>query len=188
MEPKMNVNELRAAHSRAVDELNTDAILADAKLYAAKEAEVVDLEGQIDRATRAQARAAATARPVAGQAAAAAADEGESDVTLQTLVSQARSISRREMRPIVFDDCLSLARKGLGFTVDRSKHFRSFGEQLQAIFTHYATKGTQTDRAWSAPRPAPARSIRPVAASWCRWTSRPACSCSPTTWARSSAG
>jgi HK97 family phage major capsid protein len=146
MEPKMNLNELRAAHGRAVDQLNTDAILADAAAYQSKEAEIVDLEGQIDRASRAQARAAATARPIAGQAAAAAAvDESESDVTLQTLVSQARSISRREMRPIVFDDCLSLARKGLGFTVDRSKHFRSFGEQLQAIFTHYATKGTQTD-------------------------------------------
>jgi HK97 family phage major capsid protein len=44
-----------------------------------------------------------------------------------------------------FDDYLSVARSGLEFTVSRQHHFRNFGEQLQAIFQHFSSKGSSTD-------------------------------------------
>ena len=45
--------ELRRKLGVAVDELNTDAVVADATLYAAKENEIKDLEGQIARGVQA---------------------------------------------------------------------------------------------------------------------------------------
>jgi hypothetical protein len=49
-------------------------------------------------------------------------------------------------RSIGYDDCLSIARVGRVVSID-TKHFSSLGEQLQAIFNHYASKGSSTDAA-----------------------------------------
>ena len=64
----MQLHELREALGRAVDELGTEAVIADEKLYEAKEREIAELQGKIDRASKAQSRAAALARPLGGQA------------------------------------------------------------------------------------------------------------------------
>lgn len=136
--------ELRQALGVATDAL--EGLANDEKAYTAKEVEITDLEGQIKRLEAARKRTAALARPVRTN------EPGSDDVveveggrTLTSLIGEARSIRMREQRAVVFDDCLSIARRGLGFTADASRNFRSFGEQLQAIFMHYKTKGTSTD-------------------------------------------
>jgi HK97 family phage major capsid protein len=57
------LNELRQALGKAVDELNSDALLGDAKAFEAKEAEIAALREQIARVERAQAAQAALATP-----------------------------------------------------------------------------------------------------------------------------
>jgi HK97 family phage major capsid protein len=141
--------ELRRKLGLLTDELNTDAIIADAKAYAAKEAEIADIEGQIARLDAAQKRSAALAKPVGVHGAADHGASAERDFaaapTVSSLARELRSHSRREGQPADFGDALSIARKGLGFQPNAQDHFRSFGDQLQAIFKHYASKGTSTD-------------------------------------------
>jgi HK97 family phage major capsid protein len=140
------LNELRRALAAARDELMK--LVDDEAAFAAKEAEIEQIQAKIQRAERAQAAAAASARPLNG------GDGGEggadlevpaSERTLSSLVSEARNYGAREGRSVVFDDCISIARRGLGISIDRTKHFRSLGEQMQAIFNHYASKGSSTD-------------------------------------------
>jgi HK97 family phage major capsid protein len=115
------------------------------RVEVAKQAEVDDLEGQVETAVQAQARAAATARPLAGQPQDGGSEASSSERTLSSLVAEARDYGRREARSIVFDDCLGIARKGLGVSIDRTKNFATLGEQLQAVQHHYASKGSSTD-------------------------------------------
>lgn len=139
------LKELRRAHATATDELAK--LVDDEAAFAAKEAEIAVIKGKIDRAEKAQSASAALAKPLNGS------DVGvdvevtipTSERTLSSLVAEARNYGRREARSIVYDDCLSIARKGLGVSIDKSKHFSSMGEQLQAIFQHYASKGSSTD-------------------------------------------
>lgn len=137
--------ELRQALGVATDELS--ALAHDGPAFEAKEKEIEAIEAEIVRAQRAETRAAALARPVIGEGndGGDVATIGEGQRTLSSLVSEARAISRREARPVGYEDCLSIARRGLGFAIDKSKHFTSLGEQLQAIFNHYASKGTNHD-------------------------------------------
>ncbi len=141
--------ELRRKLGLLTDELNTDAVVADAKAFAAKEAEITDLEGQIARAEAAQKRSAALAKPLGVHGAADGAATAERDFasapTVSSLARELRSHARREGQPADFGDALGIARKGLGFQPNATDHFRSFGDQLQAIFKHYASKGTSTD-------------------------------------------
>lgn len=138
------LKELRRALAAARDELS--ALIDDAVAFAAKETEIAELEAKVGRAERAQAASAAGARPLnTGGDADDLSQDVSTERTLSSLVMEARNYGRREGRSVVFDDCMSIARRGLGFTFDRSKHFRNLGEQLQAIFNHYASKGTSTD-------------------------------------------
>ena len=62
----------------------------------------------------------------------------------QRTLSQIRSMAgNRTLKG--YDDYLDVARKGLEFTPNRQTHFKSLGEQLQAIQGHYASKGSATD-------------------------------------------
>ena len=138
--------ELRRKLGVAVDELVTDAIVSDAKAYEAKEAEIADYQGQIARLEKAQKAQASLARPAAGGA--VDLDDGDNNPSTRTVSSMAReltAVARGNGRQPDFGDALGIARRGLGMTVDRSKHFSSLGEQLQAISHHYASKGTSTD-------------------------------------------
>jgi HK97 family phage major capsid protein len=120
----MNLNELREALGRAVDELGSEAIVADPKLYADKETEVADLQGKIERAAKAQTRAMALARPLAGQ--------GSADpiIVPSSLVLDGSPETRRGWSS---DEYLRSVRKAMSFTPDPEKHFTSFGEQLIAV-------------------------------------------------------
>lgn len=59
------LNELRQALGVAIDELASDELINDAKKYEAKQIEIADIKGKIDRLEKAQAEQAKLARPVA---------------------------------------------------------------------------------------------------------------------------
>lgn len=140
----MTIVELRQALGAAVDRLNTDAVIRDAAAYAQTETEIAEIRGQIERMERAQAAQAALARPVPGASGDGARGAEEVNPSERTM-SQIRGMDPRPGKLRGFDDYLSLSRRGLEFTPDRSRHFRSIGEQLQAIFRHYSSKGSDSD-------------------------------------------
>jgi HK97 family phage major capsid protein len=123
---------LRRALGEAVDALPT---LAGTAAFGPKEKEVEDLLTTIGQLERAERHAASLARPMPG----GGADVSEINPSQRT-ISQIRAMDPRAGRLKGFDDYLGIARKGLEFTPQPAAHFRSFGEQLQAIFRHYAGK------------------------------------------------
>ncbi len=137
--------ELRRKLGAAVDELNSEAILADEKLYAAKEAEIETLKGTIARAEKANQTRAGMSRRIEDDGAGnpltpppaqpfGLAGSGALDVA-----DYKPGMSRQ------FESYLRKARKASGFTPDRSKHFGSLGEQLRAVANYYSSRGTNTD-------------------------------------------
>ena len=135
--------ELQRKLGVALDELASDEYVVDAARFSVKLAEVEDLEGQIARAKSAQTRSAALARPVnehaAGQVAEFDAGAGFDYIPPAQRGLEGRAAGRQ------FDSYLRAARQKMSFTPDASKHYRSFGEQLQAVMTYYVTKGTSQD-------------------------------------------
>ena len=132
----MKLHELQAALGRAVDELGTEAIIADPKLYEAKEAEIAEIQGKIDRASKAQQRAANLARPVAADTD-APAETGEGIRAIRapsSLVLDGTAESRRNWNE---DQWLRAVRQALDFKpvlkAERGGHFDNFGEQLLAV-------------------------------------------------------
>ena len=123
---------LRRALGEAVDALPT---LAGTAAFGPKEKEVEDLLTTIGQLERAEKHAASLARPMPG----GGADVSEINPSQRT-ISQIRAMDARPGRLKGFDDYLSLARKGLEFTPSADTHYRSFGEQLQAVFRHYKSK------------------------------------------------
>lgn len=59
------LNDLRQALGKAVDELNTDEVIEDAKKYEAKQIEIAEIKAKINRLESAQKESAALARPTA---------------------------------------------------------------------------------------------------------------------------
>ena len=138
------VAELRRSLGALTDELNTDAILADAAAFDAKEAEIAAVRAQIDRAARAQTAAAALARPVGSTEAANPAASSADLASIARMAGELRAI-KRSAGKVEFDDALSIARRGVGWSQDATRHFRSFGEQLVAVQQHYVSRGANTD-------------------------------------------
>jgi HK97 family phage major capsid protein len=131
---------LRQALGTAVDELPN---FAGTKEFAAKERAIEGMEAEIRDLENAERRSASLARP-AGRG--ALDDGGASEINpSQRTLSQIRGMDPRPGRLKGFDDYLGLARKGLDFTPRADSHYRSLGEQLQSIFKHYSSKGSDTD-------------------------------------------
>lgn len=148
------LQELRQLLGTLVDKLNTDEVIKDAKLYDATEKEIAETKAMISRLEKAQVEQAALAKPVKITGVKdkddvevdeerRAADAG--DVTLNSLVLQARSYGRREGRALKLNDCVSIARRGLNVSADPTKQFRSLGEFLQAVAVHAYSKGANQD-------------------------------------------
>ena len=132
---------LRQALGTAVDELPA---LAGTKGFGEKEREIDDIERKIADLENAQRRSAALARP-AGRGGNDDGDLLEINPSLRTL-SQVRALDHRRGKLGGFDDYVSIARKGFEFQPRADSHYRSLGEQLQAVFKHYSSKGSDTDR------------------------------------------
>jgi HK97 family phage major capsid protein len=129
----MQIHELREALGRAVDELGTEAVIADEALYTAKEQEINELQGQIDRLGRAQTRAAKLARP----AGSSAPGDDRDPILIPPSISLDRVAPREARINWTADDYLRTVRKEIEFEADRERHFRSFGEQLKAVANYY---------------------------------------------------
>ncbi|HEY1310702.1 MAG TPA: hypothetical protein VGF02_07100, partial [Pseudolabrys sp.] len=135
--------ELRRKLGLLTDELNSDAVISDARAFDAKEKEITDLEGQIARAVAAQARSASLARPVGEGAADIAAIDAVDMDNFATSGRNARNFGvRGELLSGAsysadmarqWSGAVRSARAATGFAYQPDKHFRSFGEQLQAI-------------------------------------------------------
>ena len=136
------INELKAKRGVVIDELQT--LTGDAEKFAATEKEIDDLDKEIERAINAQKRAASVATPVVPATPAVEDPAALADGAAQRAVSLmgARDVQSPMARN--FDNYLRAARAELGFTRADQK-FNTFGEQLQVVFKHYASKGTQTD-------------------------------------------
>jgi HK97 family phage major capsid protein len=131
---------LRQALGTAVDEL---AHLADdQKAFEAQEKRIAGLESEIKNLENAKRRAAALARQIAGGG---AVESDEINPSQRTL-SQVRALDPRPGRLKGFGDYLELARKGFDFRPSPDTGFRTLGEQLQSVFKHYMSKGSETDR------------------------------------------
>ncbi|MGJ4888936.1 phage major capsid protein [Bradyrhizobium sp. HKCCYLRH3099] len=123
------LQQLREQLGRAVDELGSPAVIADAAAYEKMERSISDLQGQIERLERARARSAALARPVGGQDPQRAAAPIIVPESL-SLDSIAPVETRRAWQG---DDYTRAVRRAIDFTPDPERHFRSFGEQLLAV-------------------------------------------------------
>lgn len=117
------ITTLRQARAAAIDELNTDAVIADSAKYGEVESHIADLDGQIERATKAEERSASLARPSGANSGSSETDAVTLDATTvrSNLAGLSRNFTLRDVR------------EAIGFQVDPQRHFGSFGEQLQAI-------------------------------------------------------
>ena len=128
-----DIVKLRQIRGQKIDELNTDTVIADPSRFAEIETEIADLDGQIDRATRAETRAAGLARPLIQDGTGAAEqDLVRNGEIMRGLSGLGRNANLREVREV------------LGFQAGE-QHFQSFGEYLAAVAGHYRSHGSQTD-------------------------------------------
>ncbi len=133
------LTELRRRLDAAVTELNTEAIVSDAEAYSTKEAEITEIEGMIERAVKANERAALLSKPVEPKIEAREPDASAS------WTPSARSFGLRGAENLSpghlttgiqrqFDHYLRAARANIGFK-PTERSFQTFGEQLQAVFS-----------------------------------------------------
>ena len=136
--------ELRRKLGVLTDELNTDAVLADAAKFAAKEAEIVEIEGQIARAQAAQTRSAALSRPANGDGGRAIEQDdfwtpparsfGVGDEIRTGLGVGKVSAAGEQFSRYLGQARANLRASGVMPALDPTKHFRTFGEQLIAVY------------------------------------------------------
>jgi len=133
----MNLAQLRLARGKAADEL-TKLAAEGGEAYDAKKREIEELDAKIARLVEAEKIGRASATPV---------DPANPGNGHDPALVPARSVEViREYAPIFtrmspggvvprndFDSLVRAARSELGITFDAQAHFRSFGEQLQAI-------------------------------------------------------
>lgn len=138
------ITDLRQAIGRAVDELGD--LTDNATAFASKEQEIAELEAKLGRAVAVENRQRALARPAGDGTAAGGTEEDLSgSPDLNHGFSGSRSLRRADGSVPGFDEYVRHVRHARGMTVDRTQHFHSFGEQLQAIFQYYTSRGTNVD-------------------------------------------
>jgi len=135
------ITTLRQTRAAAIDELNTEAVIADGEKYAAVETRIADLDAQIERAVKAEERMAGLAKPVG----AGVADSEMPAPELMRIATGNAAWSRPAGQTRTFEDCLREARAVNSYGIQNNGSFRSFGEQLQSIYNYYASRGSNTD-------------------------------------------
>lgn len=134
------LTKLRQALGKAVDELGAPECINDEKKYEAKELEISTIQGQIERLTKAQARAANLARPLDGGALDQNGSQRSGAITVPDGFSLDGEAVLGVRRGWTGDQYIRAVRRALDFTPNPQQHFSSFGEQLQAV-ARYAIAG-----------------------------------------------
>lgn len=151
------LSELLALKKRAIEKLGCDEAINSDDVTAAIKRELADIEKKIDRVKEAQALAAAQAQPAraAAEESGAAAEDTVDERVEHIALSRA---AQRGVAPAAaaygsagrealnkFDRAVQMARAERGIRFDKTKHFRSFGEQLQSIYTASMSRGMEFD-------------------------------------------
>ena len=155
--------DLRAQRSKAIKALGAPEAINNEDVYKTIESEIAEIDAKLSRAQSAQKRAADLARPAVEHA------DGESQESVEGYDAdapvaadiEALALQRGAQRGVVtremgysknalatadkFQRALSLVRAANGTRFDKGKHFRSLGEQLQAIKAYYESRGTNLD-------------------------------------------
>ena len=136
--------KLRQALGVAVDALNTEEYVNDAAKFTAKETEIVELRGQIERMERAEAAQASLAKPHGESDTAIVEPEVRSYEAPAVVGAWSPHSSGRKMRA-PFENYVRSARAEMGFRPTAQGHYQTLGEQLQAVARHaLATKAGQS--------------------------------------------
>jgi HK97 family phage major capsid protein len=141
-----SLKEARQAYAQAVDELQK--LTEDPDKFAAQERSIADIEkeiGDLERAQRAQDVLARSRDP--------AGDVDPSDV--RSFERALAPFATSEFSPAGsppnariaarFERHVGNYRRSSGIAFEAQKHYRSLGEQLQAIQQYYMSRGTNTD-------------------------------------------
>jgi HK97 family phage major capsid protein len=146
------LNELRQARGKLCDEL--EALIGKPE-FEAKAAEINQIDKQIADCERAITLSASRARPSAENPEGNPSAEDHRPIIVSNAFEDSHRSGRQVRRVPGFDHYLRKARlrisqeraiaRDLGIEVPlepKEKRFRSFGEQLMAVFRHYADKDT----------------------------------------------
>ena len=149
----MTLKELRAAYKAATDELPN--LVRDAAAFTAKEQEIAKLEADIATAER-----EVRANDIRNRSLALAGLPGGDDIDTQRQTDadvieravafgeMATGVAQNRASPAImkrFGQLVGKARRQSGEQFDPAKHFRNFGEQLQAVANYSLSRGANTD-------------------------------------------
>ena len=131
---------------------NLTAAVEDPKEFARIEGEITTLEATIARAEAAQKRNMGLARPVGDAPSTAISEDDLAEFGLRHAqpfgLRDAGALSRGNFNGDLdaqWNGYVRKARQKAGFRPDASKHFRTFGEQLQAVAQYSLSRGSTFD-------------------------------------------
>ena len=147
------LKDVRAAYKAATDELPN--LIRDATAFAAKEAEIAALEEELNVFEREARAADIRNRALAGAGSGANGEHEPGAAIDDDVIARATSfgeiatgIGRGQASGAImkrFGQLTAKARRDANMQFDRQKHFRSFGEQLQAVANYSLSRGSNTD-------------------------------------------
>lgn len=140
------IADLRRQLGEIIDEMNDTKTLESAEAFDQVVARKADLESRIVRQKTADEARASLARPVNGQDTSAAEQTSVDDAG--GIFAYRDLLGRGALSPHMgdaFNQYARVARKGLGHVADNSQKWRSFGEQLQAVFRYHQSRGSDVD-------------------------------------------
>jgi HK97 family phage major capsid protein len=150
---KRLLSEMRSERGQLIDKMSalTESQEFDPKAFDDMKGSVEKLDRQIGAAEEAQALQRSLSRPMGGGE--FASDQGGDMTELWRSHGESATgnVTPRKTRAELggnvayFPEYIRQARHNLGFMPDRQKHFRTLGEQLQAVYMYYQTRGAQTD-------------------------------------------
>lgn len=140
-----DMKEARQAYRQAVDELQT--LSGKPEEFKACEKRIADAEAEMGRFEREQRAQAALARSHDPAGGGESLPIEESRALSAHLGSSFSPNSRGTDVALAarFRSLCGVARREAGIQFEAAKHFRNFGEQLQAIQSYYVSRGSNTD-------------------------------------------
>lgn len=130
---------LREQRGVLARELNTEDAINNADRFGEIEAQITDLDAKIDRAQKAEAAMASLAKPAAAYTGEIGFDAPIARAISPRLPNLGVSSTRS------FEENVQSVRDQTGFATNNNQTFRSLGEQLQAVFNYYSTRGSNQD-------------------------------------------